>query len=97
MQAHVPGLESPTGPSATDKDLDGADTIVAKQDESEEGQEASQKPQEEEKNGDHAEFDYLSYARERALFFWGDMVQMGFIAEEELPKDVRSTLKTVVV
>lgn len=29
-------------------------------------------------------FDYLSYARERALFFWGDALQFGFVTEEEL-------------
>lgn len=41
------------------------------------------------------EFDYLRYARERALFFWGDMVQLGFVAREELPEDVRRDLKVV--
>lgn len=29
-------------------------------------------------------FDYLSYARERALFFWGDALQFGFVTEDEL-------------
>jgi len=31
-------------------------------------------------------FDYLSYARERALFFWGDALQFGFVTEDELRK-----------
>lgn len=39
------------------------------------------------------EFDYLSYAHERALFFWGDCVQMGLIKLEELPEVLRERIK----
>ncbi|CCU82724.1 Enthanolamine kinase [Blumeria hordei DH14] len=42
-----------------------------------------------------AGFDYLSYASDRALFFWGDMVQLGIIREEELPTELLARLKTV--
>lgn len=42
-----------------------------------------------------AEFDYLSYAQDRALFFWGDIVQMGLVKVEELPLQLRSRLKIV--
>ncbi|KAJ4386317.1 hypothetical protein N0V93_009210 [Gnomoniopsis smithogilvyi] len=38
-------------------------------------------------------FDYLSYAHERALFFWGDCVQMGLVKLEELPEGLRSRVK----
>jgi len=41
---------------------------------------ADKRPDEDEDEG----FDYLSYARERALFFWGDALQFGFVTEEEL-------------
>lgn len=41
------------------------------------------------------EFDYLGYAQHRALFFWGDAVQMGFVKAEDLPEETRSKLKTV--
>lgn len=41
------------------------------------------------------EFDYLRYAQDRALFFWGDCVQMGLVKAEELPEDLRSRLKIV--
>lgn len=41
------------------------------------------------------EFDYLSYAQDRALFFWGDCVLMGFIKPEDLPEDIRGRLKFV--
>ncbi|KAL8807671.1 MAG: hypothetical protein Q9200_004571 [Gallowayella weberi] len=41
------------------------------------------------------EFDYLGYAQERAMFFWGDVLQMGLIGEEELPEEVRKRVKVV--
>lgn len=41
------------------------------------------------------EFDYLGYAQERAMFFWGDVLQMGLIAKEELPEEVRKRVKVV--
>lgn len=41
------------------------------------------------------EFDYLGYAQERAMFFWGDCVLMGLVKEEELPEGVRERLKFV--
>ncbi|PHH89968.1 hypothetical protein CDD83_4829 [Cordyceps sp. RAO-2017] len=40
-------------------------------------------------------FDYLSYAQQRALFFWGDVVQMGLVRAEELPETLRARLKTI--
>lgn len=41
------------------------------------------------------EFDYLSYAQDRALFFWGDCVQMGLVRLEELPEQLRTRVKIV--
>ncbi|POR38394.1 Putative choline kinase, partial [Tolypocladium paradoxum] len=41
------------------------------------------------------EFDYLSYAQDRALFFWGDVVQMGLVKAEELPESLRARVKIV--
>ena len=40
-------------------------------------------------------FDYLAYARDRALFFWGDMLEMGLVREDELPPDVVEGAKRV--
>ncbi|KUI55994.1 Choline kinase [Cytospora mali] len=46
--------------------------------------------------GDEEEgFDYLSYAHERALFFWGDCVQMGLVKLEDLPERLRERVKIV--
>jgi choline kinase len=41
------------------------------------------------------EFDYLRYTQDRALFFWGDCVRMGFIKAEDLPEDIRGRIKVV--
>jgi choline kinase len=45
--------------------------------------------------GDEDEFDYLAYAQERAMFFWGDCLQLGIVKEEELPESMRKMLKIV--
>ncbi|PNY22996.1 choline kinase [Tolypocladium capitatum] len=45
--------------------------------------------------GPSDEFDYLSYAQDRALFFWGDVVQMGLVEREELPESLRARIKIV--
>lgn len=41
------------------------------------------------------EFDYLRYTQDRAMFFWGDCVQIGLVKVEELPKALQSRLKIV--
>lgn len=41
------------------------------------------------------EFDYLGYARDRALFFWGDCVSLGLCKVEDLPEGVRSDVRLV--
>ncbi|PHH61034.1 hypothetical protein CDD81_856 [Ophiocordyceps australis] len=42
-----------------------------------------------------AEFDYLRYAQDRAFFFWGDLVHLGLVREEELPEGLAERLKIV--
>jgi choline kinase len=42
-----------------------------------------------------AEFDYLAYAQDRAMFFWGDMVTLGLVTREELPEKLVRRLKVV--
>lgn len=41
------------------------------------------------------DFDYLAYAQERAMFFWGDCILMGIIEEKELPEEMRPHIKYV--
>lgn len=44
---------------------------------------------------DDDEFDYLGYAQERAMFFWGDCVGLGLVRLEELPERVQKEIKVV--
>ncbi|KAH8812544.1 choline kinase-like protein [Xylogone sp. PMI_703] len=39
------------------------------------------------------EFDYLAYAQDRAMFFWGDVVHMGIVKPEELPCDLLERIR----
>ena len=41
------------------------------------------------------EFDYLGYAQERAMFFWGDVLQLGIVKREELPDSLLEKVKIV--
>jgi choline kinase len=92
VQAKIPGL--------VDSD-DVATPTIAEQDpgttptddilrESGQNTETSPKPN----GGDHVEeeeedgFDYLAYARQRAAFFWGDIISLGIMQKDELPEDV---------
>lgn len=50
-------------------------------------------PADEEPGAD--EFDYLSYAQERAMFFWGDCVQLGLVKLEDLPEGLQAKMKLV--
>ena len=56
---------------------------------------AAEKLAELEADEDDGEFDYLSYAHERAMFFWGDIVRLGIVTEAQLPPDLLSKMKTV--
>ena len=45
--------------------------------------------------GAEDEFDYLGYAQERAMFFWGDVLQLGLVKREELPESLLEKVKIV--
>ena len=51
--------------------------------------------QEEEEEEEEEEFDYLGYAQERAMFFWGDVLQLGIVKKEELPRELLEKVKVV--
>ncbi|KAI9834016.1 MAG: hypothetical protein M1826_005921 [Phylliscum demangeonii] len=42
-----------------------------------------------------AGFDYLAYAHDRALFFWGDVIALGVVARHELPPGLVARAKYV--
>ncbi len=50
---------------------------------------------EEHKAVDEAGFDYLGYAQERALFFWGDVLGLGIVDKNDLPPELLAKVKTV--
>jgi choline kinase len=54
-----------------------------------------EKPEEVEEDEDEDEFDYLGYAHERALFFWGDAVRLGIVGLQELPEGLRERIRKV--
>ena len=49
----------------------------------------------EDEDTDEGEFDYLAYAQDRALFFWGDVVSLGIVKEEELPTELLGKIRRV--
>ena len=53
------------------------------------------KEEEEEEEEEEAGFDYLGYAHERALFFWGDLISLGIVSKEDLPRELLEKIKYV--
>lgn len=54
------------------------------------------RPEEEtQDNEEEEEFDYLGYAQERAMFFWGDVLQLGIMQREDLPEELLHKVKIV--
>ncbi|EMC92414.1 hypothetical protein BAUCODRAFT_38468 [Baudoinia panamericana UAMH 10762] len=98
VQAVVPGLAS--GSSRSESEAEASehgdevkhDSGVIAGKETATVQQHDMRPPEEEET---PEFDYLGYAHHRAMFFWGDALQLGLIKEEELPEEVRRKVKTV--
>lgn len=41
------------------------------------------------------EYDCLAYSQERAFFFWGDLLELGLIKEEDLPENVLREAKRI--
>ena len=41
------------------------------------------------------EFDYLAYSQERAMLFWGDVLQLGIVKRDELPTELLEKVKVV--
>jgi choline kinase len=63
--------------------------IRAEADAEKKTEDTDEEPQEDE------EFDYLSYAHERAMFAWGDAIRLGIVAKEDLPESLHEKIKYV--
>ncbi|KAK1990977.1 choline/ethanolamine kinase [Colletotrichum falcatum] len=90
VQAKVPGFESQEEIEQQEKQAHNEAAAAAGDAEAKAEVQAAADAEDE---GD--EYDYLSYAQDRALFFLGDCVIMGLVRKEELPEDVQSRLKIV--
>lgn len=63
--------------------------------EEEEEEDEDEDEDEEEEEEEQEEFDYLAYAQHRAMFFWGDVLQLGFVKQEQLPATLLGKIKRV--
>lgn len=111
VQAHIPGLpdfESKDEDNKPETSKEGqelesatAETRAVGESEKDKDQDAAsaEKANENGENGseedDEEEFDYLGYAQERAMFVWGDAVNLGIVKMEDLPEDLRKKVKIV--
>lgn len=78
------GIEEPVPEkSVTDVDCDVAANVDG----------ANEKSDDEEE--EEEEFDYLMYAQDRAMFFWGDCVDMRLVKREDLPANLRDRIKII--
>jgi choline kinase len=94
VQAKVPCMPFFDGSSATsESEGEIADELLGER--AEQYKELVREQQGDEPMEEDEEFDYLGYAQHRAMFFWGDAVQMGLVKLEDLPEDVRMKIKTV--
>ncbi|KAI9886028.1 MAG: hypothetical protein M1823_002195 [Watsoniomyces obsoletus] len=41
------------------------------------------------------EFDYLGYAQERAMLFWGDVIKFGIVSKSDLPAELLAKVKNI--
>lgn len=72
---------------------DGGEVVANGEGEGEEGSEEGGSVEGENKEDD--EFDYVAYAQDRAMFFWGDCVTLGLVRLEDLPENVQQAVKIV--
>ncbi len=90
VQAKIPQMR-PLPPAQTTLDSDPLSPEMAAL-----AQDALDKrPEEGGDETEEEEFDYLGYAQERAMFFWGDVVQLGLVGREELPEGLEGRIKVV--
>jgi choline kinase len=100
IQAKVPGLVAASTPRSEDDANTpppasaGAAEVVTGTQRNDDELERRDETQEGNTSGEH-DFDYLAYAQDRALFFWGDCVLMGLVKLEELPEGLRKSIKLV--
>jgi choline kinase len=85
--------------AASDGSVSGVPVVQTPDAIEESGKGLGEAPQKENGSGEGEEdeegFDYLSYAFERALFFWGDVISLGIMSKDELPEEVVKNARIV--
>ncbi|KAK0100529.1 hypothetical protein ONS95_006989 [Cadophora gregata] len=88
VQAVVPGLDDKSNASDAPGDEPSSGSTTASETlEIKDGSDKAVEGDEEE------EFDYLAYAQDRAMFFWGDVISLGIVDKAELPDDLLKKVK----
>ena len=88
VQAVVPGLDESKEPVASGEDPSSESTASEAPETKETGDKAAE-------GEDEEEFDYLAYAQDRAMFFWGDVISLGIVDKAELPEELLKKVKIV--
>ncbi|PPJ56053.1 hypothetical protein CBER1_03362 [Cercospora berteroae] len=94
IQAKVPGMPLFDG-SAAASESEGETPENLLGERADQYKEILKEQQGDEPVAENEEFDYLGYAQHRALFFWGDALQMGFVKPEDLAEETREKVKKV--
>lgn len=94
VQAKIPGMPLFDG-SAHASESEGETPEKLLGERADQYKELVKEQQGEEPVEEDEEFDYLGYAQHRALFFWGDALQMGFVKSEDLNEATREKIKLV--
>ena len=92
VQAKVPGMPEFSG---SDTEPVNEPLLAERAEDHEELARTETATTEEGEHEEDEEFDYLGYAQHRALFFWGDMLQLGLVKEEDVPEELRAKIKVV--
>lgn len=102
VQAKVPGLDEglksrhkPATPSSLLLGTSVASETTSSNEGPKKDSEGKRDVEEEEGNEDDGEFDYLAYAQDRTIFFWGDALQFGIVKREDLPSALLQRIKIV--
>ncbi|KAK4505779.1 hypothetical protein PRZ48_003744 [Zasmidium cellare] len=95
VQAKVPGMPTFEPDASAGEQTDGTEPEDLLGERAKQYRALAKEQEDEGEEQEQEEFDYLGYAQHRALFFWGDAIQMGFIKAEDLPEETRAKVKTV--
>ena len=93
VQAKVPGMnDSASTFTGGPVDVSLASDPLSPETAGEVADAKDKRPEDEEEDEN---FDYLGYAQERAMLFWGDVLRCGIVEREELPESLLGKLKIV--